>query len=515
MATKMRKKKLMVFGMRRMLVGIFLVLQLAFMLLFAVSTSRTSKTISVLLEIISIAASLYIVSRHDKGAYKTIWVYMILLFPVFGGLVYLFFSYQSTKYLFSRELLRIDSETSPHLFGDERSAAAQAAFPERKNQIEYLEKAGGFPVYDGTDVKYYPSGKEFYVDMLCELEKAQKYIFLEYFIIGEGKMWGGILDVLERKAREGVKVRLLYDDMGCLFLLPKDYPARMAKLGIECCAFNKFRPFLSTLQNNRDHRKICSVDGRVAFTGGINLADEYINEVERFGHWKDTGVKLTGNAAKSLTVIFLRMWLSVTKKKGGRDEDISEYLPCDSGVEAQGFVQPYADSPIDDEHIGENVYLQLINNAEKYLYICTPYLIIDDGMITALTLAAKSGVDVRIVTPHVWDKRVVHMATRSYYEDLIGAGVKIYEYTPGFIHAKVFVSDDTVASVGTTNLDFRSLYLHFECGTLLYGTPAISDIRRDLEETIAKSREISAADCKSNIFVRAFRGVLKLIAPIL
>lgn len=251
-------------------------------------------------------------------------------------------------------------------------------------------------------------------------------------------------------------VRLIYDDMGCFLTLPKDYPAQLKSFGIECTIFNPFRPLLTVKQNNRDHRKIAVIDGKVAFTGGINLADEYINAIEKHGHWKDASVMVKGKAAWSFTLIFLQMWETCTHI----DEDYKKFYPWkdqECPITAHGFVQPYADSPMDTENVGEHVYLQILNNAKNYVYINTPYLIVDDSMVSALCLAAKSGVDVRIVTPHRWDKWLVHMTTRSYYRTLIEAGVKIYEYTNGFIHSKTFVSDDHIATVGTTNLDFRSL----------------------------------------------------------
>ena len=327
-------------------------------------------------------------------------------------------------------------------------------------------------------------------------------------------MWGSILEVLKRKASQGVTVRLIYDDMGCFFTLPKDYPAQLKKYGIQCAVFNPFRPVLTVKQNNRDHRKIAVIDGKVAFTGGINLADEYINAIEKHGHWKDAAVMLKGKAAWSFTLIFLQMWGMCT----GTDEDYGAFYPWKNQgcpIAAKGFVQPYADSPTDTENVGEHVYLQILNNAKEYVYINTPYLIVDDSMLSALCLAAKSGVDVRIVTPHRWDKWAVHMTTRSYYRELIKAGVKVYEYTNGFIHSKTFVSDDRTATVGTTNLDFRSLYLHFECGALLYETDAVMEVKEDFLQTLDICQEVTEKDYKANVVVRLFQDILRLFAPLM
>lgn len=285
-------------------------------------------------------------------------------------------------------------------------------------------------------------------------------------------------------------------------------------MGIECAVFNPFRPLLSVEQNNRDHRKIAIIDGKTAFTGGINLADEYINVRERHGHWKDSAILLKGKAAWSLTVMFLQMWELCQKNK---DDYLSFYpwkdQPCT--VTSDGFVQPYVDSPMDNENIGEHVYLQMINHAQDYLYINTPYLIIDDSLVSALILAAKSGVDIRIITPHKWDRWLVHMTTRSYYRELIKGGIKIYEYSPGFNHSKTFVSDDRTATVGTTNMDFRSLYLHFECGVKLYNSSAVLQVKNDFLNTLPLCQQITEKDCHENFLIRMFQDILRLLAPLM
>ncbi len=327
-------------------------------------------------------------------------------------------------------------------------------------------------------------------------------------------MWDSILSILKTKARQGVKIRLIYDDMGCFLLLPKDYPKQLAQMGIECVLFNPFRPVLTAIQNNRDHRKIVSIDGKVAFTGGINLADEYINKKERFGHWKDAGIMVQGAAAWSFTLMFLEMWELCTDS----EENLGIYYPWiqkSCKTLPDGFVQPYCDSPIDTENVGEHVYLQILNQAQNYVFINTPYLIVDDSVLSALILAAKRGVDVRIVTPHRPDKKLVHLTTRSYYRELISAGVKIYEYTYGFIHSKTFVSDDFTSTVGTTNLDFRSLYLHFECGTLLFGSTAVMEVKKDFLDTLKICQPITEKDCQTNLFIGLFQDILRLFAPLM
>jgi len=395
--------------------------------------------------------------------------------------------------------------------------------PNFSSQAYYLQEYAGYPVYGNTRQVYFPSGESFFYRVLEEMEKAEKYIFLEFFILKEGIMLNSILTILERKAAAGLDIRVMYDDMGCIFTLPPDFPASLNKKGIKTYIFNKFRPIVSSLQNNRDHRKIIAIDGKVAFTGGLNLADEYINAIDRFGHWKDAAIMIEGDAAWSLTLIFLQMWNLGFKDKDEYEsfypwkKNIIEHIQegVAEGFEAWGYVQPYADSPIDIENVGEHVYIQIINQAKKYIYINTPYLIVDDNLLSALTLAAKSGVDVRIITPHRWDKLIVAITSRSYYRRLIQAGVKVYEYTSGFNHGKTFVSDDKLATVGTTNLDFRSLYLHFECGVLIYASETVAAVKEDFLKTLPASQEITLKDCSRNAFHRLLQDALRVFAPLM
>ncbi len=511
----MHQRWLRVLFRRRVLTILLLVIQVYFLVTLVIGGSQISQNLSRLLTIISIIAVLYIVSRKDKGAYKTAWAILILTFPLFGGLMYILFNAQSSKWRFQKDVLHTQQKAKPlyDLPGVCYESATEQ-FPEHCTQIHYLQKYAGFPIYEGTQTQYLTPGERKLEVLLEELEKAEKYIFLEYFIVQEGVMWNSILEVLKRKAAQGVTVRLIYDDMGCFLTLPKDYAKQLKKYGIQCAVFNPFRPVLTVKQNNRDHRKIAVIDGKVAFTGGINLADEYINAIEKHGHWKDAAIMLKGKAAWSFALIFLQMWELCTKT----DEDYETFYPWkeqECPVAAKGFVQPYADSPMDEENVGEHVYLQILNNAKEYVYINTPYLIVDDSVLSALCLAAKSGVDVRIVTPYRWDKWLVHMTTRSYYRELIKAGVKIYEYTNGFIHAKTFVSDDRTATVGTTNLDFRSLYLHYECGALLFDSSAVMEVKEDFLQTLEICQRVTQKDCDANIVVRLLQDVLRLFAPLM
>ena len=501
----------------RVIVAFLIIVQIAVLIVSAIMGANYSGYVAIALNLISFAISFVVIVSRTNDAYKLIWIYLILAFPVFGGLLYLVFSIQGSMKLMRPYMLGIENKTRVRNETTiETATRACMEHTEHQTVIKYLSDQSGFPVSNNTVTKFYPMGEDFYSDLLEALRSAEKYIFLEYFIIDEGKMWDSILEILEEKAASGVTVRIIYDDFGCIFNLPKNYPEMLAEKGIECRSFNRFRPLLTGLQNNRDHRKICSVDGKIAFTGGINLADEYINEIEKYGHWKDSAVGLIGEGAWSLTVIFLKMWLLTSPEFNIDDQDIFQYKPEAEFIECNdGYVQPYCDSPLDKDQVCERIYMHLIHSAKKYLYICTPYLIIDDSMLGALTYAAQSGVDVRIITPHKWDKRLVHITTQSYYHDLIESGVRIYEYTPGFIHSKIFVSDDTVASIGTANLDFRSLYLHFECGTLLYGSSAVIEAKDDFLATLKECKEIRAEDCKHGVLRRLLGSVMRLIAPLL
>lgn len=467
--------------------------------------------------VLGLVLALYVVNSDLNPSYKIAWILPILAFPIFGSMFFLFFGNSHSGDRLRRRMNRFNEETKLLLPQDKKLLEGLRAETKTvEKHANYIFRYGGYPVYTNTYTEYFPSGEAKFERLLEELEKAKRFIFLEYFIIQEGKMWDAVLEVLERKVKEGVDVRVVYDDFGCLFTLPYRYNEVLEKKGIRCKVFNPFKPIWSAKMNNRDHRKILVIDGYVAFNGGINLADEYINVYPKHGHWKDTAVMLKGEAVWSFTMMFLTMWNFLNSSK---PDDYSVYMPKEEEAapyRQEGFVIPYTDSPLDDEPVGENVYLNIINDAKDYVYITTPYLIIDNEMQTALILAAKSGVDVRIITPHIADKWFVHAVTRAYYKKLTKFGVRIYEYTPGFIHAKNFVSDDTVAVVGTINLDFRSLYLHFECATWMYKTACVPDVKRDFLETLEQCGEVTYSDCLHvNIFKRVGRALLRLFAPMM
>ena len=464
--------------------------------------------------LLSLLITLGIINSKSNPAYKIAWLIPILLFPVFGGLIYLLFGSDRTGRYLRKKLQGIGTEMDNVIGEAHRRSGAEQLPPDAANQSRYISHCAYCPPYQNTTTEYLPLGEVKFERMVEELKKAKHYIFLEYFIIQEGKMWNTILDILRQKAAEGVDVRVIYDDMGCIMILPTGYDRTLEQMGIKCRIFNPFVPILSSRFNTRDHCKICVIDGNVGFTGGINLADEYINAYEKHGHWKDTSILLKGEAVFNLTVMFLSMWDYLDGTTG--KTDYSRYYPTVWDENAKGYVQPFADNPLDDEAVGETVYLNLINKAKRYVYITTPYLILSSEMFTALTSAAKCGVDVRIITPHVPDKWYVHAVSRSHYQPLIEAGVKIYEYTPGFIHAKTFVVDDDYAVVGTINLDYRSLYLHFECAVWMYQTPSVAQVRDDFFKTQQISQEITLEECRSLSFPRRLgRSVLRVFAPLM
>ena len=463
--------------------------------------------------LLSLLLTLRIINNKSNPAFKIAWLIPILLFPVLGGLVYLVFGSDRTGKYIRNKMGRIEKEMQDGISKANERSGIEKMPPDVVNQSHYISNSAHCPPYKNTTVEYLPMGEVKFERMVQELKKAKRYIFMEYFIIQEGTMWNTILDVLEEKAKEGVDVRVIYDDMGCILTLPTGYEKTLREKGIQCQIFNPFIPILSSHFNTRDHRKICVIDGNVGFTGGINLADEYINGYEKHGHWKDTAILLKGEAVFSLTTMFLSMWDYLIKKEG---EDYAAYYPDSWDENAQGIVQPFADNPLDDEVVGETVYLNLINKAKRYVYITTPYLILSNEMVTAMNTAAKSGVDVRIITPHVPDKWYVHAVSRSYYEMLVEAGVKIYEYTPGFVHAKTFVVDDEYAVVGTINLDYRSLYLHFECAAWMYKASCVTDVRDDFLKTQQMSQEITLEECRNiSIPRRLGRSVLRVLAPLM
>lgn len=516
------KKTLEKIFSRLFMVGIAILLQILWICAALFILSRFYTFINIVFMIMSVIMVFRMLIKWDYNpSYVLAWAVPMLVFPVFGLTIYFLFGRTSLTRKKRRRYAQIQKKYLDYLPAYNEGKVAEEDYSKDMDesaacQTGYITKWAGYPLWKNTYTKYYESGEVMFPDMLEELKKAKHFIYMEFFIINTGVMWDSVLEILEQKVKEGVDVRLTYDDVGSISYLPAHYYKFLQSKGIKCAAFNPFRPVMSVIMNNRNHRKILVIDGHTAFTGGINLADEYINAIVRFGYWKDTGIMLKGPAVWSFTLMFLSMWEYITDV-----ETIPVgHEPLGTGLVAHnssaGFVQPYCDSPLDKEYIGENVYRNIISRAKHYCYIYTPYLIIGNEMMTTLCIAAKSGVDIRIITPEIPDKPTVYMLTQSYYERLIKAGVKVYQFTPGFIHAKCFVCDDEIATVGSINLDFRSLYMHFECGVWLYKTDTVMDVKRDFLETQEKSREIDLEFCRNKpLLRRAAQAFLRLFAPVL
>ncbi len=455
----------------------------------------------------------YLFSCDMDSSAKLTWLALIAVAPLLGTFL---LSYTKTNLGYRRTTQRVQHllTTTKNFLPQSKSVLAKL----KKDPYcvpslhQYLNRGGCFPIYEHTQVTYFPLGEEKFAAMLQELEKAKHFIFMEYFIVEEGYMWGKILEILARKAKEGVDVRVMYDGTCEFSLLPHDYPERLAKLGIKAQMFLPVVPLISTHYNYRDHRKILVIDGQVAFNGGINLADEYINRREVHGHWKDVALMLRGPAVASFTLMFLQMW-NISQNRVDFQPSLAQAA---ADKKAQGFVMPFADCPLDDDKDGETVYMDILNRAQKYVHIMSPYLILDGELETALKYAAERGVDVKLIMPGIPDKQLVYDLAKSYYYSLISAGVKIYEYEPGFVHAKVFVSDDIRAVVGTINLDYRSLYHHFECATYLHQVPCISEIEADFQKTLRQCRQASLETVKNEKWsTKIWGSLLRIVAPLM
>ena len=500
---------------RLVLVGVAILLQILWWVLFMGRLTSYSVFLNALFRVVSLGILLYLILKDENSSYEIAWIILVMGVPLFGGILYLLIGNKKPGKRLAVRMAAVKEEMGGAMAQNQWILKEiQAQDPSAAGNIRYIGEFGPYPVWKNTEVTYYPLGEEMFAAMLEDLRKAEHYIFLEYFIIQEGLMWDWILEILEQKVKEGVDVRLIYDDVGCVSLLPFHYAEQMEKKGIRCLAFNRFIPVVSLVMNNRDHRKIMVIDGHTAYNGGINLADEYINKKVRFGHWKDTGVRLHGDAVFNFTLMFLEIWNSFRVP----DLDYDVFRPHrwhKEPFEGDGYVVPYADTPLDNEELGEDVYINILSQAKEYVYIATPYLLISDEMENALCLAAKRGVDVRILMPGIPDKPTVFFMAKSYYPPLLKAGVQIYEYTPGFVHAKSYVCDDRIATVGTINMDFRSLYLHFECGTFLYGCRAVLDVKRDMEECFPRCHQVSPGDCRQGLIGNMLTSILRVLAPLM
>ena len=498
--------------LNRITVTVVLVaLQLAWLawVFFALTTGTARVWVTGALNGLSLLIILYLVRKDENSAYKVGWIALIGLLPLLGGALYLSFGNKRPAKRLRSKLQAVDDAHKADLA--QQPGQTDGLDASGLGMSRYLARYGRYPAWKNTAAQYFACGEAMYPQLLRDLERAEHTIFVEYFIVHTGKMWDGVEAILRRKAAQGVDVRLIYDDFGSLLGLPTDFVVRMERAHIRCIPFNPVVPVLSLVMNHRDHRKIVVVDGNVAYTGGVNLADEYINAEQRFGYWKDTAIRLEGAAAWNFTVMFLNVWNAFRPQ----ETDYTAFAPTRLPAVQDGVVQPYADSPLDEEPLAETVYLDILSQAQRYVYIYTPYLAVGEEMLDALKSAAKRGVDVRLILPGIPDKKLVFRLSRSYYLPLLRAGVRIYEFTPGFLHAKCYVSDDRVAVVGSINMDYRSLFLHFECGTLLFHNSQIAALRKDVEHTLPQCREIMRSDCRTNLPGTALDSVLRLLSPLM
>ena len=508
------------------LTGIIFLLEIALIILgvvyFSLTLGIAVLAVTYSLEVI---IGIVVVNCRSNANYKISWLIFIIIMPFLGLFCFLLFA---NKKFTKRELRQIkpvieaSKSALDSRFGkDDIDKLDKVKDADAINIATYIRNYSNNGIYTATKTSYYSWGESGFPVMLEKLKKAKHYIFIEYFIITEGEMWNAILEILIEKAKEGLDIRMIYDDFGCYKYLPKKYDKYLRSLGIKAYPFNKIKPLVEFRMNNRDHRKIMVIDGYIGFTGGINIADEYINRIERFGKWKDNLILLEGEAVFGLTSLFLANWVIVDKSKDPKTVNYLEYLPVRhqheyiNTIVNDGYVQPYGSVPFTYETIGQNVYINLISRAKKYIYITTPYLVLDDSLTNALCLAAKSGIKVKIITPYIPDKKVVHEITRSYYKVLMADGVEIYEYKPGFIHEKTIIIDGTMATVGTINFDYRSLFLHMENGTFLYQCSCINDMERDFVDTLKDCLPYSY-EIVSNVglFKKMWRAILRIIAPL-
>ena len=467
--------------------------------------------VETILRILSVFILINLVNNSKQISQDMFWIVTIIISPIFGTALYvliganLFMSNTYKNIINETKLASSFYSQDPNTYDE-----SLKDYPNYEGQIKYISKGSNFPIYKNTASTYYSLGEEGFPEIIKEIKKAKDFIFIEFFIIEEGIMWNGVLEILEEKIKEGVEVRVMYDDVGSIMTLDADYAKSLEQKGIKCQSFNRINPVLNVIINHRDHRKLLIIDGKVGFTGGFNFADEYINVKKRFGQWKDNVIMIKGEAVASMTLTFLTNWNSINKE----DFNYNDFK-SDHKEESDGYVIPYGDTPLDDELTGQYVYLNIINQAKKYLYITTPYLVINNEISNALILAAKRGVDVRIMTPGIPDKKLIYLITRSNYKVLLDGGVKIYEYNPGFLHSKIFIADDEIATVGTVNLDYRSLYLHFENGVILIGSKCIKDIKKDIINILSLCDEANEEKYKLGLIKRFLVSILKLFSPMM
>lgn len=497
---------------RMFTIALALVMQFAWIVWVMAGINKYSAKISIVTNFMALFLVIRIYGKNQNAAFKMMWIILLLLAPIPGVCMYILIGHNRGTKKMQARFKEIDPKLLAELEQNQEIVdTLQAGDYGIANQFQYIYRYGKYPVYRNTDVVFHKEAAEGLEALLADLQKAESFIFLEYHAIEEAEAFGRMKKILAERVSQGVEVRILYDDAGSVGFIDPRFVKRMEKIGVKCRVFNPVMPVLNLFMNNRDHRKIAVIDGKIGYTGGYNLADEYFNITHPYGRWKDTSVRMEGDAVKSFTIMFLGMWNAMKET----DTEFEKYLSEISyTAKEQGFIQPYADMPLDDEYMGENVYMNMMKYAKHSLYIVTPYLIISDEMAREITLAAQRGVDVRIVTPGIPDKKAIYKVTRSYYGALVNRGVRIYEYTPGFIHAKQVLVDGKLAAVGTINFDYRSLYHHFENGVLMYGYEAADTIRQDFEEIFEVSREVTE-EYLHHKRLTLFQCLLRILAPLL
>ena len=461
-----------------------------------------------------IACVIAIIASNDNPEYKIPWLLFVLILPIVGFMLYFIFYSRKLKKKFIRRLENLYSAKYPQQTKGNFALLAQdnaTAY----NQAKLLCSLSQSNLFKNTKQKYFSLGEDMWQSMLIDLQSAEKFIYLEYFIIEQGEFWDSILEILKEKAKNGLDIRVVFDDVGCMNTLPGNYAKQLAMFGIKATPFSRLKGQADNEFNNRSHRKIMVIDGKIGYTGGINIADEYVNKTIKFGHWKDVGIRLEGEAVYELTKLFLIDYGINVKQPP--DCILDEDLFPKTDITAKGFLMPFGDgpAPIYKRRVAQSLIVDMLANAKKYAYIMTPYLIIDNDMCLSLENAAIKGVDVRIIVPHIPDKKLVFEMTKAFYERLMKAGVKIYEYEKGFVHAKCYLVDDEIAMVGTINMDYRSLVHHFENGVWMYNVDCLADIKKDTLETIEKSIYIEPKSVKTSLFQRFIRSLVRIFAPLL
>ncbi len=502
-----------ILGSRIIVIALLVILQ-ALVLILGVYRASLYYQLTWAENLFALGLSFYVINKDEDSSYKIGWIFIILAAPVFGGILFLLCFGRKMPKRLANGTIQADARMRGLLGQD---PAIMTRLSEEHPHITKVFSPGlrlsGFPIYQNTEATYFDSGEEFFPAFLDALRSAEKFIFIEYYIIGTGYLWDHVLEILKEKVQEGVEIKIIYDDFGCTLSLPRRYDRYLNSIGIETYRFNKMRPRLMITMNNRDHRKLCIIDNKIGFTGGLNLSDEYINKTHPYGYWRDSAVMLHGEAVRSMTLMFLGMFSYL--KKDEEEIDYSRYLPHYTiQGNPESFYQPFSDTPTDEADIGLSVHLNMVNYAKKYIYIDTPYLVLNNDMMTSLCRAAYNGIDVRILVPNIPDKITVYQITKSNFAKLIRAGVRIYRYTPGFNHRKNIVCDDEICIIGSINTDYRSYYLQFEAGALIRDTGLASRLREAFLKGLEESQEVTEEQCRANLIVRAYRGILSLLAPL-